>query len=457
MDKAKALTGKRAGEWVKANQPKLSYQACKDWKLYCPTCYQPVHLRKSKKIKNYFAHYDFEDKSCPERNQAFNNSNSGYLMESHDQDLEEVETFIEKIFYGIEPTYFQSLNLEKLKSDKNSILVTHSVAWFASHVETDLKRWVHYYCKTHGFLDWNNFKKETNYILDCIHILVERQSILRNILHYSTALYVSPKMQSDPIRREFGLSKILIEEESSISLITLNLIINRLKQVAISGIDFNPAEIQIVQEFIDIKIPANTRKIKFNKTRRIFISPLPILVGNRKNQGISYYITFKEESKNCFWFDAIKHVSDDEISKNDNTKDDTQKLSSNILAVRGVTSKETVYQKEKDRSKKEKPGKPNLDIRSSLELYIDDENDLAVRGYIQKKYTKAVLRGLAKIFFSKADPSMLTLHQNSFISEKVAQKVAQLALKEEYGDLGESQALKKFIALSKASSRSVMY
>jgi hypothetical protein len=153
MKKSRALTGKRAGEWIEATHPKLTYEMCRAWKLYCPRCYQPIHLRKSKKRKNYFAHYDFDDKTCPERSSASGSGSFG-VSEAHEQELQEAESFIRQIFYGINSDYFQALLLED-KLDE-SPLVIKSFTWFLSNANADISRWVRYYCKNIGFLDWQN-------------------------------------------------------------------------------------------------------------------------------------------------------------------------------------------------------------------------------------------------------------------------------------------------------------
>jgi competence CoiA-like predicted nuclease len=88
MDKAKALTGECAGEEIKANE--IDHKDCKAWKLYCPKCYQFVHLRKSNKINSSFAHYDVEDKSCKYRVESSSNNAATNINtnENQGQDLE---------------------------------------------------------------------------------------------------------------------------------------------------------------------------------------------------------------------------------------------------------------------------------------------------------------------------------------------------------------------------------
>ncbi len=92
-----ALTGKYAGEEIKAN--KIDHKDCKAWMLCCPECYQFVHLRKSDKIKSYFAHYDVEDKNCKYRVESSsnnaevnrnNNGNQGQDLADIQKDLEEI-------------------------------------------------------------------------------------------------------------------------------------------------------------------------------------------------------------------------------------------------------------------------------------------------------------------------------------------------------------------------------
>lgn len=92
MDKAKALTGKYAGQPIAANKQGLTHELCREWKLYCPECYQFVHLRKSDKISSYFAHYDVEDKECTDRTK-YSSSNTISSIENcaKGQDLEVIQ------------------------------------------------------------------------------------------------------------------------------------------------------------------------------------------------------------------------------------------------------------------------------------------------------------------------------------------------------------------------------
>ncbi|HAJ58280.1 MAG TPA: hypothetical protein DCP31_02570 [Cyanobacteria bacterium UBA8543] len=99
MQVAKALTGKYAGQPIAANKQELTHELCREWKLYCPECYQFVHLRSSYKIKSYFAHYDVEDKSCKYR-QTSSNESAKYSREASakGQDLESIQQEFESIF-----------------------------------------------------------------------------------------------------------------------------------------------------------------------------------------------------------------------------------------------------------------------------------------------------------------------------------------------------------------------
>jgi hypothetical protein len=94
------LTGKRAGQKIDANEQWLTHDLCKKWKLYCPECYQFVHLRKSNKIKNYFAHYDVEDKNCEKYRveSSSNNSKENIITNgSQEQELKEIKKDFESI------------------------------------------------------------------------------------------------------------------------------------------------------------------------------------------------------------------------------------------------------------------------------------------------------------------------------------------------------------------------
>lgn len=110
-----ALTGKYAGKETKANE--IDHKDCKAWKLYCPKCYQFVHLRKSDKIKSYFAHYDVEDKNCKYRVESSSNNAAANINtnENQGQDLEGIQKDFEAIFSSIDSSY------EKITNTINNI------------------------------------------------------------------------------------------------------------------------------------------------------------------------------------------------------------------------------------------------------------------------------------------------------------------------------------------------
>ena len=112
------LTGELAGKEVDANGEGLTHELCRKWKLYCPECYQFVHLRQSNTIKSYFAHYDVEDKSCEYREASSSSSTEDYTetSDSKGQNLEKIQGEFENIFsefYGrLQKSYY--LNLEDI-------------------------------------------------------------------------------------------------------------------------------------------------------------------------------------------------------------------------------------------------------------------------------------------------------------------------------------------------------
>ncbi|MBE7385838.1 MAG: hypothetical protein F6J95_031165 [Leptolyngbya sp. SIO1E4] len=453
MDRAKALAGEKAGEWVKATQPRLTYEVCKAWKLYCPTCYQPVHLRKSKKIKSYFAHYDFENKSCPERAPDSYKSGAAFSLESRDQDLEEIETFIEQIFYGINPSYFQSLKPEELT--ENFDLLSRNSAWFSAHTESVVRKWVQHFCREHGFLDWKNPHKEANYIVDCLHILSERKSIFKEIILYSISiLRKESESKLNDLELKFGLPETSISEEILISSKMVDLVIHRLSKLMSEEGELDIVVIPSIRDYIDVKIPENKKAIRFKRQglssliRSIDFSNFPILVGTRKAQGISYYICFKKDLENQFCFYSVKDETHFVQEQNIEKRNDKPKPSSGIMSVHRKNSKAiaTIYRQEDKRKKQKNKDKrifKNLH-EDCLELYVDDLSELFVRGFIERKLEKVLIKGIQKIFFNKTECSILSLLSKGFISNDVAEKAAQLALKTEYPDLDEPQALQKF-------------
>jgi dephospho-CoA kinase len=103
MDIAKALTGECAGELIKADKTGLNHRICREWKFYCPECYQFVHWRKSEnKGRNCFAHYDVEDKNCKKRVKLSSN-NVAVNINSNDsqwQDLKGIQNEFENIIFN---------------------------------------------------------------------------------------------------------------------------------------------------------------------------------------------------------------------------------------------------------------------------------------------------------------------------------------------------------------------
>lgn len=129
MYKAKALTGECAGEPIKADKPGLTHIICREWKFYCPECYQFVHWSKSEsEDKNsYFAHYDVEDKSCDFKVKSSSN-NAAVNINNNDnqgQDLEGIQKDFEAIFSRIDIFYKEIVrtinNISCLKYISNEI------------------------------------------------------------------------------------------------------------------------------------------------------------------------------------------------------------------------------------------------------------------------------------------------------------------------------------------------
>jgi hypothetical protein len=84
-----------------------------------------LYFSKSKdpnKCRSYFGHYDYEDKRCPERSLVTNQYHQpASLAESHEQDLETAELFVEQVFYGIDTEYFQNLNRKENKEESQQV------------------------------------------------------------------------------------------------------------------------------------------------------------------------------------------------------------------------------------------------------------------------------------------------------------------------------------------------
>lgn len=237
MFEAKALVGKKAGEIIYAKDSSLTHELCKLWKIYCPECKQFLYFSKSKnpdKLRSYFGHYDYEDKRCPERSLAANQSNqSASFAESHKQDLETAELFVEQVFYGIDPEYFRNLNQQDGEEENQK--VTDAIKWLKASLLHDCKNWVRHYCQTTGFLDWKNPEKEISYLMDWLYVLARREDILRDLALYFSLKIPSQKKDISSAQEKLGFSQEKTDSSSSIWLVALDQILERLADLVKNG------------------------------------------------------------------------------------------------------------------------------------------------------------------------------------------------------------------------------
>ncbi|MFH7243394.1 MAG: hypothetical protein ACHWZW_11145 [Spirulina sp.] len=441
MFEAKALTGEKAGEIIYAKDPRLTHELCKLWKIYCPECTQFLYFSKSKnpdKRRSYFGHHDYEDKRCPERSFAVNQGNqSKSLAESHEQDLETAESFIEQVFYEIDPEYFQ--NLKQKNNDEESQQITDLIHWFKVSLLHDCKKWIRYYCETTGFLDWNNPEKEASYLMDWLHVLARKEDLLHKISHYFSSEKFATKKNVNLAQEKFGIASQRIDDLSLTWIAAINEILERV--INLTKNEFSLSKFRFLSEkiFIDQKIPPNDRKTQFRgKIHHALIkSVFPVTV--RKGKGFHDWIIFDMQYPNYFCYRRCLTNGGKDASKNTNPIKNDQE----VLRVqnRWISNKLTNRDTHKDNDL-------NFSQDDAMVLYIDDDGDLSVKGFIEKECSKFLIKGISKILFNASNYSMLVFLGKKLISQKIAEKAAQLALRFEHGNLEPTEALKKFRELS---------
>lgn len=406
MKFAKALIGERTGELIDANEFALNHEICRSWKIYCRECKQFVYFSKSEQLENrssYFGHYDYEDKNCSERApRTKQQDQKKSLSESHEQDLQTAESFVERFFYGIDPDYFKNPSLNN--NPDFLFLSKSSLEWFKGNFHTHLQDWVRHYCINIGFLGWDNPNKETNYLLDWLYVLARREDLLESISHYFATQYLQNNVvKSDTYGRKFGV--IGSNEEEKVWLLALITIIESLASMLKSGNSYSQSHILQTKIFVEVEIPPSPRKPPFRgKLSRSYLpfSRLPIKIRETQSGNFSEFIIFDDQLKNHFWY-----VGSDELDWRDKCSES-----------------------------------------NSLVLFIDGYNKLAVQGTVTKKYAKVMIKGISKVLFNRTEYSMLMLLRQKYISQEIAEKAAQSALLSEYGFLSPSEAFLKFRTLS---------
>lgn len=414
MYKAKALDGERAGEFVFAKEHGLTHELCQQWKLVCPECRQFLYFNESKEPeirRSWFSHPDNEDKNCPERNSSIKDkANQGFLGKSHEQDLEAAESFIEQVFYGIDPEYFQ--NLSQQEEDEENQYVTDAIQWFKASFQHDCKNWIYQYCQTTGFLDWSNPDKEVAYLMDWLYVLARREDILKRIARYFTFIYSSVEFRTDANQSNLGFLASSEKEEELIWIIAVEKIIERLTVVAKGLLSTGGLKVFDQKTFMDMKIPVNCTKIPFSGKSSLTAAAYWIhmgpLDGTRVDLSRNYdkdFIFFIKKYANHFFYASENYQKSEKFTH------------APLLSL----SKEEL-----------------------LLLYIDRDGDLSVKGFAWKQEQKLIVKGISKLLFNKTHHSLLFYLDYGYISKEIAEKAAQLALKMEYGDLSPSESLEKF-------------
>jgi hypothetical protein len=408
MYKAKALIGERAGEVVYAKDPDLTHDLCRLWKIYCHECKQFLYFSKSKdtdKRRSYFGHYDYEDKCCPERSLVVSKRNQpASFTESHEQDLETAELFVDKVFYGIDPEYFQRLNRQGDEEEIRKVIDV--IEWFKISFPHDCKSWIEHYCQTIGFLDWNNPKKEVSYLMDWLRVLDRRNDILKNLAQYFISECIDKQVDTNSIQARFGASQKIESEPELVWLLALNKILARLANViSKEGYFRGRSNFLGEKKFINFKIPANAKKTPFKGKLRYALTAkqMSILVRQNESRRFNELVFFSDEYPNFFCY------------------------------------------RRHDLSESIRPGFIKDD---ALLLYIDEDGDLAVQGFLDEVFAKSVIDGISKTLFNGSGYSMLVFFGKGYISRDIAEKAAQLALKFKFGDLSPPEAFEKFRSLS---------
>jgi uncharacterized protein YbaR (Trm112 family) len=414
MYKAKALIGEKAGEFVYAKDYDLTHDSCRLWKLYCPECKQFLYFSKSKQPENrrsYFGHYDYEDKRCPERVLLINQkSQPASLSESHEQDLETAESFVEQVFYGIDPEFFQRQNSEGIEDSSN--LIRSSIEWLRENLQYKCHDWINHYCRTIGFLAWESPSKEAGYLMDWLYVLVRRDEILKNITRYFISTYLAAEFDIDIIQSKLGIFDSNEKEEGLIWFIALEQIIEHLSIIARDGVPNDTVLTVSLKTFIEFKIPPNEKKTPFRgKASLGAMSIMNNFYSSRRcpNQAMIPINGYKD----CIFF--------------------RKTLVNRFLCISWDECKSITG---------------DLPEEDFLFFYIDADDNLSVKGFAEKRYRKRISGGISTILFNKTDCSMLFFLMKGFISKDIAAKSAQLALKSTHGDLSPSEALEKFRVLS---------
>jgi hypothetical protein len=269
---------------------------------------------------------------------------------------------------------------------------------FQDNLQHKLNDWINHYCKTVGFLDWQNPEREINYLMDWLYVLARRDDILRRLVQYLTAKYRTSTTKTEDIQVEFNCSSPNPSEEELIWLTGLRLIIERLKNIATTGIENINLSILEKRQYIQFKVPAYEKQIIRRRKPRWSLSDknLPVLIG-RSASGKSDSIWFKSEFPNHFSYQVVGESE----SLQDFSKED------------------------------------------ALILYIDEDDDLACKGFINKNHHESLIRGIHKVLFDSSGWLLVVTHKE-FITQDIAGKIAQLALKPQYEDLSPSEAFERF-------------
>ncbi|PSN15770.1 hypothetical protein C7293_05580 [filamentous cyanobacterium CCT1] len=416
MYKAKALLGEKAGEVIYAKDPDLTHDLCRRWKIYCYECTQFLYFNESKdseKRDNWFSHYDYPDKNCSERNSSDKGkAQQGFSSESREQDLETAESFIEKVFYGIDPEFFQRQNSEEIED--NSSLILSSIKWLQENLQYKCNAWISHYCRKVGFLGWKNPGREISYLMDWLHVLYRRHDVLENLLGYFISIYLSSEFEINAIQAKFGTSSSNQKEEDLIWLIILDRVIGQLSSVARDGVSSTIINTVALRTFIEFKIPPNEKKTPFRGKLKYTLDnkQMSVAVKNLESGDLVEYVCFDKDHTNYFYY--IRYGKGNDISD----------------------SKSTGFSKD-----------------DSLHLHMDDDGDLAVKGFLDRKLAKSVTKGISKVLLNGSAYSMLVFLRKGYISRDVAEKAAQLALRFEFGNLSPPEAFEKFRSLSGIKTR----
>jgi hypothetical protein len=302
-----------------------------------------------------------------------------------------------------------------------------------------------------------------------LNILKERTEIARHVICYSEFLYKNSKLDIKLVQSQFGIPSSLKQtDEQILCAIALNLIVKRLSEIVQHHGSIDSITLPSAKVLIDIKIPENKGKVSYKKVENIlveFFDEISVKICKTQTPDSEYRISFRKGDVDRFWIYILSFSREDMLKAFENSdvfkpldykspakkhKGNIQQSKPKILRITDSSSRATLYEDAKERQKRvRKPKEPEYLKDKPLQLYIDKDGDLAIRGEIDQRYSRVVIKGITKVLFNRSGFSMLSLLNTECISKDVAEKAAQLAFGGKSAKLTGPEALEKFKSLTK--------